>query len=227
MSSSTTNSCILRGEGCTSATNFPQFVDTAACLCGLLPSGETPRNGGMEQDWRCIGDGSGNLRDGGTGKWYNTSLPSAELSGINRPQNWGQNPPNTTQAYVLEDINGRPVYQELGSDGSVQLIGDDSKCTGRNDTELSAIYYSRGEESSNTTSSMMPSSTSSMASMTSMASSSSTTSGSTSASPTSSATSLSPSPSSTSGSSSEASHSGFKALVLAGMLLAPLVAGMA
>ena len=90
MSSTTTNnSCIVNGTSCTSPTNLPSYIDDQACLCGLLESRSSlPNNGEVIQLWRCIGNASDNIEDGGHGKWYNTSLPSQELSGINQPQNW-------------------------------------------------------------------------------------------------------------------------------------------
>ncbi|KAL9100061.1 MAG: hypothetical protein Q9163_004519 [Psora crenata] len=239
--SSTTNSCILRGQDCGSATNFPQFIDSAACLCGLLDSREPVRNGGLEEDWRCIGDASANLESGGNGKWFNTSLPSQELSGISQPQYWDDNPPDLSQTYVLEDVNGRPKYETLGSNGSPQLIADDSKCTGKNSTELSAIYYSKGKnapavssssiQSSSSTS--VPSSTSTSRATSSSSSRESVTPSSTpspsissSTSTSSSSTSSSASPSSTSGASSKGPRNGFKTVMLLGMVLAPMVATM-
>ena len=125
----------------TSATSFPQFIDTASCLCGLIPSREPDPNGGQVQLWRCISDVSGSLESGSDGKWFNTSLPSQELSGLAQPENSGQNPPDTSQAYVLEDSHGETSYQKLSSSGSSGLTGDDKSCTGKNSTSLSREYY--------------------------------------------------------------------------------------
>ena len=47
--------------------------------------------------------------------------------------------------YVLQDKNGQAVYEELLSEGSVNLIGSDKDCTGKNDTSLSEQYYARGK----------------------------------------------------------------------------------
>ena len=47
--------------------------------------------------------------------------------------------------YVLQDKNGQAVYEELLSEGSVNLIGSDEDCTGKNDTSLSEQYYARGK----------------------------------------------------------------------------------
>ena len=85
----TNNSCIVNGINCTSPTNLPSYIDDHACLCGLLESRSSlPDNGELIELWRCIGNGSNNIEEGGNGKWYNTTLPSQELSGINKPQNW-------------------------------------------------------------------------------------------------------------------------------------------
>ena len=88
-SMATNNSCIVYGTGCSSSTNLPSYIDDRACLCGLLESlSSLPNNGEHVELWRCIGDASDDIEDGGHGKWYNTSLPSQELAGLNQPQNW-------------------------------------------------------------------------------------------------------------------------------------------
>lgn len=148
----TTNPCILYGQGCTSPTNIPEFIDTSACLCGLLPSREPDPNGGLIEKWRCIGNASANVVTGDNGRWYNTSLPSQELSGINEPQNWGQNPPDPSQSFILITVGGNPKYEDAPANGSPQLIGNDVNCNGRNDTELSGSYYRGGVGASHTTS---------------------------------------------------------------------------
>lgn len=83
----TNNSCIVYGINCTSPTNLPSYIDDQACLCGLLQSRSSPPENGIEL-WRCIGNASSNVEDGSNGKWYNTSLSSQQVSGINQPQNW-------------------------------------------------------------------------------------------------------------------------------------------
>ena len=92
-STATNNSCIVYGTGCSSSTNLPSYIDDRACLCGLLESRSSlPNNGEYIELWRCIGDASDDIEDGGHGKWYNTSLPSQELAGLNKPQNWYELP---------------------------------------------------------------------------------------------------------------------------------------
>ncbi|CAF9907059.1 hypothetical protein IMSHALPRED_005429 [Imshaugia aleurites] len=161
MSSITTNNtCIVNGTGCSSPTNLPSYIDDQACLCGLLESRSSlPNNGEVIELWRCIGNASDNIEDGGNGKWYNTSLPSQELSGINKPQNWDDNPPDLSQVFVLQDKNGQAVYEDLRLEDAPNLIGTDKDCTGTNDTSLSEQYYSRGKESpkpSSTSTSLTP-----------------------------------------------------------------------
>lgn len=58
----------------------------------------------------------------------------------------GENPPDLSQAYVLQDDNGKAVYEKLMSEGSINLIGSDEDCTGMNDTSLSEQYYARGKK---------------------------------------------------------------------------------
>ena len=226
MSSSTTNSCITKGTGCSSPTNLPEFIDTSACLCGLVKSASSlPDNGQQIQYWRCIGDASADVTHGGNGKWYNTSLPSQELSAIAQPQNWKDNPPNTTVAYVLVNTNGQASYQPLGSGGSPELIGADSGCTGKNDTTLSGTFYSQGKGASKSRSS----SSSSASSATSSKATSASRTASTTTAPSSAATATSTGSTSTTGtaapqgtSSAAANHVSLRSIALVGMILAPL-----
>ena len=229
---STNNACIVKGTGCSSPTNIPEFIDTNACLCGLLQSAsELPDNGGITELWRCIGDASADITHGNNGKWYNTTLPSEELSGINQPQNWGQNPPDTSQSFVLMTKNGQDAYQVLGSGGSSALIGDDANCNGKNDTTLTGMYYSKGKDSPHSASSATTSPTSSTSSASAKKISSTTAtsvsvaSSSTTPAPASTTSTESPSasvaaPKGTS--SSAANHFSLKSAFLVGMLFAPL-----
>lgn len=228
MSHSTNNTCITLGQGCTSPTNLPSYIDNAACLCGLLnQKSSLPVNGEQIEMWRCIGNASDNINSGGNGKWYNTSQPSQELSGINEPQNWAQNPPDLSQAYVLEDHNGQAAYAKLGPGGSPDLIGADAGCTGMNDTKLSTMYYAKGNGTSNpTTSSSSSSSATSSASGSATSGSATATSGATTSAATgatTSAGSTSASASAPKGTSSAATHFSLSSALLVGMVFAPLV----
>ncbi len=223
MSSSTDNACIVRGTGCSSPTNLPEFIDANACLCGLLESAsELPDNGGITELWRCIGNASADVTHGDNGKWYNTTLPSEELSGINQNQNWGQNPPDTSQAFVLVTANGQASYQVLGSGGSPELIGADTDCNGKNDTTLSVMYYAKGKDSSLAASTAIPSSTSSASSakIVSSATATSTTAAPTSTTSTGSTSAGAGAPKG--GSSSAANHVSLKSAFLVGVVFASL-----
>lgn len=214
----TNNTCIVYGTGCTSATNLPSYIDNQACLCGLLQSRSSlPDNGEHIELWRCIGNASDNVEDGGNGKWYNTSLPSQEISGINQPQNWGENPPDLSQAYVLQDENGKAAYEKLMSDGSINLIGSDKDCTGTNDTSLSEQYYARGKGAPKS-SSMSTSLTPTAKSATGTSATASTTA---SATPTASPSTAAASPKGDNKSSAIRQVS-LKSTLLVGMVLAPL-----
>ena len=220
MSTSTDNACIVKGTGCSSPTNLPEFIDTKACLCGLLESAsELPDNGGITELWRCIGNASADVTHGDNGKWYNTTLPSEELSGINQDQNWGQNPPDTSQAFVLVTANGQSAYQVLGSGGSPELIGADTDCNGQNDTTLSGMYYAKGKDSSPSASTAIASSANTVSSTT--ATSVSVASSSTTAAPASTSTSASAA-APKGGSSSAADHVSLKSAFLVGMVFASL-----
>ena len=230
MSSATNNACIVKGTGCSSPTNLPEFIDTSACLCGLLESAsELPDNGGNTELWRCIGNASADVTHGDNGKWYNTTLPSEELSGINENQNWGQNPPDTSQAFVLVTVNGQAAYQVLGSGGSAELIGADEDCNGKNDTTLSGMYYAKGKDSSASASTTITSSTSSVSSAKTVSSSTATSvsvaSSSTTPAPASTTSTVSTSASAAvpKGSSSSAAHQlSLKSAFLVGLVFASL-----
>lgn len=202
-------------------TTIPSYIDNSICLCGLLASKSSlPNNGEMTELWRCIGNASASIEDGTNGKWWNTSLPSEELSGLNQPQDWAENPPDLSQAFVLVDTNGQSSYQKLGSGSSPSLVGADTNCNGINDTSLSGMYYSKGKAALNltSTSSSMTSSASSTATSTSGSMTSTTTASSSSTKPSTSATTTAAS------SKSAANHVSLKSAFLVGMIMAPLVA---
>ena len=55
--------------------------------------------------------------------------------------------------------DGKAAYEKLMSGGSINLIGSDKDCTGKNDTSLSEQYYARGKgapKSSSTSVSVIP-----------------------------------------------------------------------
>ena len=175
--------------------------------------------------WRCIGNASDNVSSGGHGKWYNTSLPSQELSGINKPQNWGENGPDLSQVYVLVDQSGKAVYQAWSSGSSPNLIGADPGCTGKNDTGLSAMYYAKGNGSSaSTTASSQSSSATKTSSGTASATSATTSSGATTSATgaTTSTGSSSASAPPPKGTSSAAPHFSVSSALLISMVVAPL-----
>lgn len=209
-------------------TTIPSYIDSSICLCGLLASKSSlPNNGELTELWRCIGDASASIQDGTNGKWWNTSLPSEELSGLNEPQNWAENPPDLSQAYVLVDTNGQSAYQKLGSGGSPSLVGADTKCNGKNDSSLSGMYYSKGKAALNltsTSSSMTSTATSSGTSST--ASSSTSTSGSmtSTTTPTSSTGSSTSATTTAASPKSAANHVTLRSAFLVGMVFAPLFA---
>ncbi|KAK3173398.1 hypothetical protein OEA41_006727 [Lepraria neglecta] len=223
MSSSTTNSCIVKGTGCSSPTNIPEFIDTGACLCGLLNSATTlPDNGESIEYWRCIGNASADVTNGGNGKWYNTSLPSQEMSGISQPQNWAENPPDTSQAFVLVETNGKAVYQDLPSGGSPELVGADSGCTGKNDTTLSGMFYSQGKEAPKSGSTSSSTSTAASSKATSASGTMTSTTESTASATSTGLTSITSAAAPKGTSSAAANHVSLKSIALVGMILAPL-----
>jgi len=123
--------------------SLPEFIDNGACLCGLLRSQATLfDNGKIHEMWRCTADAAHSIIDqGGNGKWYNTTLPSEEVSGVGKARNWGDNPPYVGQTYVLTFQNGGASYALLNSGNAGALHGNDYQCTGVNDTSASVTFY--------------------------------------------------------------------------------------
>lgn len=92
--------------------------------------------------WRCTADLSTSIADGTHGKWFNTTLPSQEVSGLNEPRQWDHNPPFLNQTFVLEAVDGGEYYELLdASDAVTGLQGGDSNCTGSKDQTASAAFY--------------------------------------------------------------------------------------
>ena len=122
---------------------IPSFIDTSACICGLLTQESTSDvNGEVIEMWRCEANLSESIADGSHGKWFNTSEPSQELSGLGEPRNWGDNPPDLSAVYVLvKGSDGSATYQPLNSSDGSWLVGNDTRCSGRNDTEASGAFY--------------------------------------------------------------------------------------
>ncbi len=97
--------------------------------------------------WRCVADGAhAVITAGNNGKWYNTSLPSEDLSGLGMPRNWGVNPPFLKPVFVLVFENGGAVYQVLQPQNAGALSEGDYKCTAVNDTEASGVFYASQED---------------------------------------------------------------------------------
>ena len=123
---------------------------------------------------------------------------------------------------MLLDEHGQPVYERLGSEGSVNLIGTDGDCTGKNDTSMSKQYYARGEgvPKPSTTDISSTSSTSST-SVTPSAKSVTETLATTSTTPTASPTEVAAPPKGAANSSAKHQLS-LKSTLLVGVVLAPL-----
>ncbi len=123
--------------------NLPEFIDTGACICGLLLDQSTVdnSNGEVIEMWRCTAFVDYDISKGGNGKWYNTTYPSQELSGVNKPRQWAENQPYVGQTYVLTFQNGGASYQLLDAANSGALFGADVNCTGVKDADASNAWY--------------------------------------------------------------------------------------
>lgn len=122
--------------------NLPEFIDTGACICGLLLDQSTVdnSNGEVIEMWRCTAFVDYDVSKGGNGKWYNTTLPSQEVSG-NKGRQWADNQPYVGQTYVLTFQNGGASYQLLDAANSGALFGADVNCTGVKDAAASTAWY--------------------------------------------------------------------------------------
>lgn len=91
--------------------------------------------------WRCTASTSTPITQGTNGKWYNTTLPSTDVSGVGKPRNWGGNPPDLRVTYVLVAEGGEEVYEVLGAGDAGALVGGGWGCNGINDTKASGVFY--------------------------------------------------------------------------------------
>ena len=124
--------------------NIPEFIDTAACICGLRKDADTLKhNGEIIEMWRCTAAVDEDIGVGTHGKWYNTTLPSQELSGIGEPRDWDENPPYVNETFVLAfDGDGGRFYELLNApDDEAELQPGDVNCTGVKDQAASAAFY--------------------------------------------------------------------------------------
>ncbi|KAL6715744.1 hypothetical protein ACLMJK_006705 [Lecanora helva] len=123
--------------------NLPEFIDTGACICGLLNIEDTlPHNGEVIEMWRCTASVDDDISKGSHGKWYNTTLPSQEVSGINKGREWDGNPPYLNETFVLVAEDGGAYYEVLdAANAEYALLGGDVNCTGSKDQAASAAFY--------------------------------------------------------------------------------------
>lgn len=127
-----------------STTSLPSFIDTGACLCALEASRGSLDNG--NQLWRCISNVTTDITFGSSGKWFHTEQSESSLAGLgNEPQDWAGYPPDLSTTYVLiQGGLGNLVYVPLAQANAGTLAPADTKCTGKNDTRASGIYYTQG-----------------------------------------------------------------------------------
>ena len=127
----------------TSLPTGPIFVDTASCQCALQLKQDTePSEQSRNQAWRCIGNATENIYLGHTGKWF-FPVNEGSKADLNQTYNWANNPPDTTQPYLLEDSQDKTEahYIPFNATDSSQLSLFDQACTGQNDTEFSGPFY--------------------------------------------------------------------------------------
>lgn len=125
-------------------TALPSFIDTASCLCALEASRGSLDNG--NQLWRCLGNATADITLGSSGKWFRTEQNESSLAGLgDEPQDWAGYPPGLSTTYVLiQGGLGNLDYVPLAQASSGTLAPTDMKCTGKNNTRASGVYYSQG-----------------------------------------------------------------------------------
>ena len=122
--------------------DLPEFIDTSACICGLLTVEDSlPHNGEIIEMWRCTASVDDDISKGTHGKWFNTTLPSQELSGYGAGRQWFENPPYLNDTYVLVSEDGGEYYEALDAANAGALQGGDVNCTGMKDQTASAAFY--------------------------------------------------------------------------------------
>ena len=127
-----------------STTTLPSYIDTAGCLCALEASRGSLDNG--NQLWRCLGNVTADITIGSSGKWFPTQQSESSLAGLgNEPQDWAGYPPDLSTVYVLVQGGlGNLDYVPLAQASPGTLSPQDAKCTGKNNTRASGIYYTQG-----------------------------------------------------------------------------------
>ena len=91
--------------------------------------------------WRCTAAVDHDISKGSDGKWFNTTLPSQEVSGVNEGREWSDNPPYVNQTFVLTYVDGGRYYELLDAATAGWLRGGDVNCTGVKDQAASAAFY--------------------------------------------------------------------------------------
>ena len=123
---------------------LPSYIDTAGCLCALEASRGSLDNG--NQLWRCLGNVTNDITFGSSGKWFPTQQSESSLAGLGEePQDWAGYPPDLSTTYVLVQGGlGNLDYVPLAQANPGTLSPQDAKCTGKNNTRASGVYYTQG-----------------------------------------------------------------------------------
>ena len=95
----------------------------------------------MVEMWRCTAAVNEDISKASYGKWFNTTLPSQESSGVNKGRTWDANPPFVNETYILVHRDEGAFYEPLGKGNSGELFGEDANCTGAKDDAASAAFY--------------------------------------------------------------------------------------
>ena len=110
----------------------PIFIDDDRCRCALQTRLST-------EAWRCLDDWSSNLYSGDTGKWFFAVNPT-DVASLRDPLNSDRDPPNLTESYRI-DHHGQNAHFVSMNTSDEDVGGMDKYCTGKNDTQLSSLYY--------------------------------------------------------------------------------------
>ena len=77
---------------------------------------------------------------GNNGKWFFPINPK-DSQDVEKPYYWAGNPPDTSQAYFVDNGTKKLIFQPLEDTDASKLSLVDNACSGRNSSESSAQYY--------------------------------------------------------------------------------------
>ena len=77
---------------------------------------------------------------GNNGKWFFPVNPKSSHD-VEKPYYWAGNPPDTSQAYFIDNRTETLIFRPLEDTDAWKLSLEDNACSGRNSSDSSAQYY--------------------------------------------------------------------------------------